>query len=212
MVGWSDPEGTKPYLGALLLGATTPMMASLLTRVAWALGCRSRFSPIYDVASTRSLVRHRLWASRRRAQRVSDRRSFFRGCIGSSPQLWPRSRICLGRPTTSCNTRFTSGCGRTSRQRRLDGKPRRLDSVPIRNTELRLWANCAPRELAPGKTVVRAKAVVPTGARKSPRRSSGTYGRYSFETRLVDNLRAARLCAGATSEIREEGDQIAGRN
>ena len=45
IVGWSDPEGSRPHLGALLLGYYT-MTASSSTPGVWARGCPSRFLPI----------------------------------------------------------------------------------------------------------------------------------------------------------------------
>jgi ATP-dependent DNA ligase len=59
IVGWSDPEGTRPHLGALLLGYYTDD-GKLSTLVVWAQGCPSRFSRICGGDWTRSLARHRL--------------------------------------------------------------------------------------------------------------------------------------------------------
>jgi ATP-dependent DNA ligase len=52
LVGWTDPEGTRPHLGALLLGFT-PMTASSSTPAVWAQGCLSRSLPICGAASNR---------------------------------------------------------------------------------------------------------------------------------------------------------------
>jgi DNA ligase D-like protein (predicted ligase) len=59
IVGWSDPEGTRPHLGALLLGYYTDD-GKLSTLVVWAQGCPSRFSRICGGDWTRSLATHRL--------------------------------------------------------------------------------------------------------------------------------------------------------
>ncbi len=59
IVGWSDPEGSRPHLGALLLG-TTRMTTSSSTLGVWARGCPSMFSPICGGDWTRWLARHRL--------------------------------------------------------------------------------------------------------------------------------------------------------
>jgi ATP-dependent DNA ligase len=52
LVGWTDPEGTRPHLGALLLGFT-PMTASSSTPAVWAQRCLSRSLPICGAASNR---------------------------------------------------------------------------------------------------------------------------------------------------------------
>jgi ATP-dependent DNA ligase len=52
IVGWSDPEGSRPYLGALLLGYYTDDGSSS-TRAALAPGCRTRCSRICGADLTR---------------------------------------------------------------------------------------------------------------------------------------------------------------
>ena len=52
IVGWSDPEGSRPHLGALLLGYYTDDGKSSTPGV-WAPGCPSGFSPICGAALTR---------------------------------------------------------------------------------------------------------------------------------------------------------------
>jgi DNA ligase D-like protein (predicted ligase) len=59
IVGWSDPEGSRPHLGALLWG-TTPMAASSSTPGVWAPGCLSGFLRICGGDWSRWLARHRL--------------------------------------------------------------------------------------------------------------------------------------------------------
>jgi hypothetical protein len=48
-VGWSNPEGTRPHLGALLLGHYTTTARSS-TPAAWAQGCLTRSLPIWGAA------------------------------------------------------------------------------------------------------------------------------------------------------------------
>jgi ATP-dependent DNA ligase len=52
VVGWSDPEGSRPHLGALLLGYYADDGSSP-TPTAWAQACPSRFLPICGAASIR---------------------------------------------------------------------------------------------------------------------------------------------------------------
>ena len=58
VVGWSDPEGSRPHLGALLLGCTRKT-ASSFTPAEWAQGCSSGFLPISGGAWTCWPGRHR---------------------------------------------------------------------------------------------------------------------------------------------------------
>jgi ATP-dependent DNA ligase len=58
VVGWSDPEGSRPHLGALLLGCTRKT-ASPSTPAEWAQGCSSGFLPISGGAWTCWPGRHR---------------------------------------------------------------------------------------------------------------------------------------------------------
>jgi ATP-dependent DNA ligase len=59
VVGWSDPEGSRPHLGARC-SATTPMRASSSMPAAWAPACLSRCSRICGAAWTRWRARPRL--------------------------------------------------------------------------------------------------------------------------------------------------------
>jgi DNA ligase D-like protein (predicted ligase) len=92
IVGWSDPEGSRPHLGALLLGyysddgkltyagrVGTGMPVKVLADL------RRRLDPIARKTSPLSAPRL--------ARLASDRRSFFLACIGSSRSSLPRSRI-----------------------------------------------------------------------------------------------------------------------
>jgi DNA ligase D-like protein (predicted ligase) len=87
IVGWSDPEGSRPYLGALLLGYNsddgeltyagrvgTGMPVKALADL------RRRLDPLARKTSPLSL-----------AALASARRSFSHASIGSSPSLSPRS-------------------------------------------------------------------------------------------------------------------------
>jgi DNA ligase D-like protein (predicted ligase) len=59
IVGWSDPEGTRPHLGALLLGYYTDDASSSMP-AALARGCLSRCSPTCAAALIRWRARRRL--------------------------------------------------------------------------------------------------------------------------------------------------------
>jgi ATP-dependent DNA ligase len=90
IVGWSDPEGSRPHLGALLLGYT-PRPASSPTPAVWVRECPTKFSPICGAVSTRSPASRRPLTCCRLARPVSGRRSFSRESIGSSRSLSLRS-------------------------------------------------------------------------------------------------------------------------
>ncbi len=92
IVGWTDPEGSRPHLGALLLGyyaddgkliyagrVGTGMPDKVLADL------RRRLDPLGRAKSPLS--------ARRRAKLASDRRSFFPACTGSSRSSSPRSLI-----------------------------------------------------------------------------------------------------------------------
>ena len=92
VVGWSDPEGSRPHLGALLLGyytddgkliyagrVGTGMPVKVLADL------RRRLDPLARKTSPLS--------ARRRAQPASARRSFCPASIGSSPSWSRRSPI-----------------------------------------------------------------------------------------------------------------------
>ena len=59
IVGWSDPEGTRPHLGALLLGCYTDD-GKLIYAGRVALGCPTRFLPICGAVWSRWPARPRL--------------------------------------------------------------------------------------------------------------------------------------------------------
>jgi ATP-dependent DNA ligase len=93
VVGSSDPEGSRPHLGALLLSyysddgkliyagrAGTRMPMKVLADL------RRRLDPLES-------ARLRLRVSGRRARRAAAGRSLFPVYIGSSPSLLPRSPI-----------------------------------------------------------------------------------------------------------------------
>jgi hypothetical protein len=92
VVGWTDPEGSRPHLGALLLGYYTDdgrliyagrVGTGMPDKVLGELG--RRLDPL--ARTTSRSVRHR------RARPASGRRSFFLACIGSSPNSSRRSPI-----------------------------------------------------------------------------------------------------------------------
>ena len=92
IVGWSDPEGSRPHLGALLLGHyTDDGKLTYAGRVGT--GCRIRCLPICGVVLTHSHARRRPSTRCRLARPVSARRSSCPAFIGSSPGLSPRSPI-----------------------------------------------------------------------------------------------------------------------
>ena len=90
--GWSDPEGSRPYLGALLLGyytdddkliyagrVGTGMPVKVLADLRRRLEPLARKTPPLNVLPPRKTG--------------LARRLFCRACIGSSRGLWPKSRI-----------------------------------------------------------------------------------------------------------------------
>jgi len=92
IVGWSNPEGSRPHLGALLLGYYTDDGKLIYAgRVGTGMPVkvladqRRRLDPIERETSPLSAPPL--------ARLASDRRSFFLACIGSSRSSLPRSRI-----------------------------------------------------------------------------------------------------------------------
>jgi ATP-dependent DNA ligase len=59
IVGWSDPEGTRPHLGALLLGYNTGE-GKLIYAGSVGTGMPDKVLAVYGAASTRSPAKHRL--------------------------------------------------------------------------------------------------------------------------------------------------------
>ena len=92
VVGWTDPEGSRP-ISARFCSATTPTTASSSTRAASARECRTKCSPIYVAAWTPSREQARRLARPRHARPASDRRFFSLACIGLSRSLSPKSPI-----------------------------------------------------------------------------------------------------------------------
>jgi bifunctional non-homologous end joining protein LigD len=89
IVGWSDPEGTRPHLGALLLGYYTDDGKLIY---AGRVGTGMSDTVLADLRRRLEQL-SRAKSSHRPAQHASDRRSFSRVCIGSNQSLWPRSPI-----------------------------------------------------------------------------------------------------------------------
>ena len=89
VVGWSDPEGTRPHLGALLLGYYTDD-GKLIYAGHVGTGMPDKILPIYGAAGSRSLAKPRLWVSRRLARQGSARRWSCPVFIGSSRSLSQR--------------------------------------------------------------------------------------------------------------------------
>jgi ATP-dependent DNA ligase len=90
VVGWSDPEGTRPHLGALLLGYYTADGKVIYAgRVGTGMpdkvlaDLRRRLDPLARKSSPLSVPRGT----------ASARRSFSPECTGSSPSSSRRSRI-----------------------------------------------------------------------------------------------------------------------
>ena len=92
VVGWSDPEGTRPHLGALLLGYYTDDGKLIY---AGRVGTGMPDKVLADLRRRSSLypARSRHLTFHRRARRASDRRSFSLGFIGSSRSSSQRSPI-----------------------------------------------------------------------------------------------------------------------
>ena len=88
-VGWSDPEGSRPHLGALLLGYYTDDGKLICRPRRYGDASQgSRRSPAaVGAASSQDIAPGRPATS----QDSLDRRSFSRECIGSSRSLSPRS-------------------------------------------------------------------------------------------------------------------------
>ena len=93
IVGWSDPEGSRPSSRGAAAGLLYLTTATSSTPAVWARGCLSRFSPICAAAWTHWPARRRPSAFLRLAARALAHRSFFPACIGSSRSLSPRSPI-----------------------------------------------------------------------------------------------------------------------
>ena len=92
IVGWSDPEGSRPT-SARCSWATIRMTASSPMLAALGRGCLIRCLPICGVILTHSHARRRPSTRCRLARPVSARRSSCPAFIGSSPGLSPRSPI-----------------------------------------------------------------------------------------------------------------------
>jgi DNA ligase D-like protein (predicted ligase) len=121
VVGWTDPEGRRPWLGALLLAyydpdgrlvyagrAGTGIKQAELERL-W-----RRLQPLttdrmpLDVPPPAAAASAHRWCSAAR--------------IGCGPNWWPMSSFSPGPTTTSCGRWCTRACARTSRRARCSGK------------------------------------------------------------------------------------------
>jgi DNA ligase D-like protein (predicted ligase) len=90
IVGWSDPEGSRPYLGALLLGYYSDD-GKLIYAGRVGTGMPDKVLADLRAASSRSRANRSLSASCRLGKRASDRRSSSRACTGSNRSSWQRS-------------------------------------------------------------------------------------------------------------------------
>jgi hypothetical protein len=117
VVGWTDPEGSRPYLGALLL-AYYDLAGKLIYagRVGTGIDTAElmrlwrRLQPL-AVAGCRSMCR-------RRAAPASARPSYSAASIGCSPSSLRRSSFSPGRRTTCCARWSMKPCARTSPRER----------------------------------------------------------------------------------------------
>ena len=89
VIGWTDPEGARPFLGALLLGYYDPN-AKLIC--AGRVGAGIDNAELERLGGACSRSRPTLWrsTSRRRAAASSARRPCSAACIGCSPNCWPK--------------------------------------------------------------------------------------------------------------------------
>ena len=117
VVGWTDPEGSRPHLGALLLGYyTDDGKLTYAGRVGTGMSekvlkdLRRRLEPLKRAKSPLNAPP--------RAQRGLARRSCCRTCIGSTRSSSSRPPFSPGPPTISCGRRSMSGCARTNRPSR----------------------------------------------------------------------------------------------
>jgi DNA ligase D-like protein (predicted ligase) len=93
IVGWSDPEGSRPYLGALLLGYYYADDGKLVYAGRVGTGMPDKVLADLRRRLTRSPARRRPSTPCRHARLVSARRSFFPASTGSSRCSSPRSPI-----------------------------------------------------------------------------------------------------------------------
>ena len=117
-MGWTDPEGSRVALGALLLGYHHGDDLVYAGKVG------TGFSA--DVLRDLRGRLEQLAVDSHRAPRAS---CLARPCTGCDPSWSRRSPSPSGRRRASCGTRGSSGCGRTRRRRTWCGNdgPRRRD-------------------------------------------------------------------------------------
>jgi bifunctional non-homologous end joining protein LigD len=92
VVGWTDPEGSRPHLGALRSATMTTTVSSSMPAASEP-ECLTRCSPICVAASIPWSEQIHRSTLRRRARPASDRRWFFPACIGLSPSWLRKSPI-----------------------------------------------------------------------------------------------------------------------
>ena len=107
MVGWTDPEGSRVALGALLLayhdGDDLVYAGKVGTGFSQSV-LRDLHARLTELEVDESPVHEGLAAAEGRA-------------LGAAPSWWPRSRSPSGPARTSCGIPASSGCGRTRRRR-----------------------------------------------------------------------------------------------
>jgi hypothetical protein len=115
VVGWSDPEGSRHRIGALLLGYYTPA-GDLVYAGRACTGLPERelerlWQRLQPLVSPRCHYRHH-----RLVVAVSARRSCCPASIGCDPKWSSRSRMSSGRRTGCCGTSSNWVNGRTNRR------------------------------------------------------------------------------------------------
>jgi ATP-dependent DNA ligase len=89
VIGWTDPEGARPFLGALLLGYFDPNeRLTYAGRVGTGIN-QAELERLWRRLQPPAIDRCRS-TCRRRAQPASARRWYCRGSIGCGPSWWPR--------------------------------------------------------------------------------------------------------------------------
>ena len=145
VVGWSDPEGSRPHLGALLLGYYTDDGKLIYAgRVGTGMpdkvlaDLRRRLDPLARKTSPLSVPPPR--KTRFGSPLVLSRVHWV------EPKLVAEITYLTWTATSFCATRFMSGCGKTSRPPKCGARPRALDSGPT--PELHFWADSGPSPIA----------------------------------------------------------------
>jgi ATP dependent DNA ligase C terminal region len=127
VVGWSDPEGGRHRIGALLLGYYTPEGRPIYA------GRVGTGMPVDELERLWQRLRPWLstrcrWPSRHREAPGSDHRWCSVGSIGCGPKWWSKSRLWNGRLMAYSDTWFTWASATT----RWPWKYAAADLVPIR--------------------------------------------------------------------------------